>query len=142
MAADPNWNLAAAATFPSGGRGLVLAEAKAHVSELQGEAGGRRCDLRTNVDNHDRVGEAISEARDVLGGPNARVRISRDCRYQFSNRLAFAWKFASEDVPTVLVYVGFTGDETIAGSRGVIRDEEHWWSAVRVHTEAVFSPDY
>jgi hypothetical protein len=39
------------------------------------------------------------------------------CHYRFANRLAFAWKTASEGMPTILLYLGFTGDDGISDER-------------------------
>jgi hypothetical protein len=46
----------------------------------------------------------------VLRGPRScPFHISRDNRYQMSNRFAWSWKLASVGVPVVLVYLGFVG---------------------------------
>lgn len=54
------------------------------------------------------------------------MAISRDSHYQLSNRIAFAWKLASLGVPTVLVYLGFYGDEGIRDAGEPFRDHAHW----------------
>jgi hypothetical protein len=134
---DPNWDLAAAAVFPGGRRGLVLVEAKAHAGELDGEAGGKRLsqDASPNsLANHKRIADAIAEARDALGGAAAGVRISRDKCYQLSNRIAFAWKAAAEGIPTVLIYLGFTGDEVVGRLSKPIYDGAKWSELVSTHT--------
>jgi hypothetical protein len=142
MAADPNWDVAAVATFPGGRPGLVLIEAKAHLAELANEAGGKRQSAKSNAANHERIGAAIGEASQALGGAAAGVHLSRDHHYQFSNRVAFAWKVASEAVPTALIYLGYTRDQTIAGPEGMIQNAEHWRSAIRAHTSGVLPSDY
>jgi hypothetical protein len=123
VASGPNWDLAAPATFPDGHRGLVLIEAKAHVGELAGEMGGKRRSQSTNVANHARIGEAMAEAGAALGGASSRVRISRDICHQFSNRVAFAWRLAAEGVRTVLIYLGFTGDDEIGQRSDIIHTQ-------------------
>ncbi len=131
---EPNWDLAVQAEFPNGQRGLILAEAKAHAGELKKEEKGKN--PRGNQKNHTRIGEAIGEAREALGGESAGVRISHESHYQFSNRIAFAWKLASEGVPCVLIYLGFTEDTTIATN--YLRDDEHWLDTVKAHIQWVF----
>ncbi|MBW6397647.1 hypothetical protein KPL78_07320 [Roseomonas sp. HJA6] len=131
---DPNWDLAAVATFPGGVRGLLLVEAKAHLGELAGEMIGKRWNATSNRENHDRIGAAIAEARQALGGEAAGIGISRDRCYQFSNRVAFAWRLASWGVPVVLVYLGFTGDRDVAGPGQMIRDDAHWGALMLEHT--------
>ena len=107
----PNWDLAATATI-EGRKGLILAEAKANVPEL-GEAGkslGDKASERSS-ENHARIGQAIAEAQTALSSVLEGVNISRGSHYQLANRVAFMWKLASLGIPTVLVYLGFTGDE-------------------------------
>jgi hypothetical protein len=142
LAADPNWDIAAAAMFPGDRPGLVLVEAKAHLTELSNEAGGKRHQPRSSSANHERIGAAIGEACHALGGDDAGVRLSRDHHYQFSNRVTFAWKVATEGIPTVLIYLGFTGDEAIAGADGVIQDAAHWARTVSGHTANVLPSHY
>ncbi len=69
------------------------------------------------------------------------MALSRDKRYQLSNRVAFAWKLASEGVPVVLVYLGFTGDEVIGCLSSPIQDDVHWRAAVYEHAAEVLPPD-
>jgi len=54
------------------------------------------------------------------------IAISRNTHYQLANRIAFAWKLATLGVPTVLVYLGFTGDDGIADAGEPFRDHAHW----------------
>lgn len=136
-ASGPNWDLAAAADFPDGRRGLVLIEAKAHSGELRGEEVGMRLRPDSNLANRNRIGEAIAEARDALGGEAAGVRISRDRCYQFSNRVAFAWRLAAQNVPVVLIYLGFTGDTVIGRLSEPIHDEAGWRELIAEHTRDV-----
>jgi hypothetical protein len=66
------------------------------------------------------------------------VRISSTAWYQFSNRVAFAWKVASQGVPTVLIYLGLTGDRGI--SSDPLRDNDHWRETVLNSTREFFFP--
>ena len=131
---EPNWDLAVEAAFPGNRCGIVLAEAKAHVRELKREEKGKNPE--SNRKNHDHIGTAIDEARAGLGGDVAGVHISRDSHYQFSNRIAFAWKLALSGVPCALVYLGFIGDTGIGEQN--LRDEQHWESTLLQHIAPVF----
>lgn len=140
-ASGPNWDLVAVADFPGARRGLVLVEAKAHVGELVNEGAGKRSrpDASANsLKNHERIGEAISEACHALKTFDPRIGISRDRCYQFSNRVAFAWKLASQGMPIALMYLGFTGDKVIGRLSAQIRDTAHWRSLIKHQTAAVF----
>lgn len=121
----PNWDFAASCTVRNK-QGLVLVEAKAHEDEL--DWGPKRLDRSASSDskdNHKRIGDAIEEARKALNRAlSGTVAISRDCRYQLSNRVAYAWKLASLDVPVVLAYLGFLGDTYF--NADYLRDADHW----------------
>jgi hypothetical protein len=122
----PNWDIALSCII-EGRPGLVLVEAKANVPELGGA--GKPLHAKASLGsraNHGRIGAAIEEARVGLQALGFPTEISRDTCYQFSNRIAFAWKLASLGVPTVLVYLGFTGDTGIANAGEPFWDDEHW----------------
>ena len=98
----PNWDIASTCKI-MGKTGLLLMEAKAHRKELSepdkcGATGA----------NFVRIGCAISEAstglKKLTGNP---WNLSRDTKYQLSNRFAWSWKLASLGIPVVLVYLGF-----------------------------------
>ena len=138
---EPNWDLAATALFRGRLKGLVLVEAKAHEEELRREVKPKR--LRADASdnsrrNHAQIGKRIGEACDALGGSDMGVNIARDSHYQFSNRIAFAWKLAKEGVPVVLIYLGFTGDEGIIDQSPCIRDDAHWRDLMNDHTDEVY----
>ena len=135
---DPNWDFASSARLPDGRHGLVLIEAKAHVAEFSGEAKGKP---PGNPENHERIGRAIEEAAEGLRQHWPSVAISRDRFYQFSNRVAFSWKLASLGIPTVLVYLGFTGDDGISDCGEPLRDHEHWARTVQDQVDPVFPPE-
>ena len=130
----PNWDLATTCTI-GGKRGLVLVEAKANVPELSGAGKPEREDasVRSKA-NHQQIGTAIDGARQALTEQIPGIAISRDTHYQLSNRVAFAWRVASLGVPTVLVYLGFTGD---TGIRGGFADATGWTDTFRAHTAGV-----
>ena len=126
----PNWDLACAASESNGRPGLVLFEAKGHVAEFTGESKGKSVG---NLDNHARIAVAIEEARSAIDRWVPGTAISANEWYQLANRVAFAWKLAASGVPTVLVYLAFTGDEGV----GVpFHDNDHW-SRTLMATSAV-----
>ena len=120
----PNWYLACSATATDCRRGLVLVEAKAHLAEFRNESKGKGIG---NPDNHARIAGAIEEARSALNQGVPGTAISIDSWYQLANRIAFAWKLATSGVPTVLIYLAFTGD---AGVGEPFQDDDHWTRTV------------
>jgi hypothetical protein len=122
----PNWDLLSTCTL-NGRKGLVLIEAKANVSEIKREGKIIKNNAYNNShDNHKRIKMAIEEARTELDKVINGVKISRDCCYQLSNRVAFSWKLSSLGLPVVLVYLGFTGDTGIENVGERLRDHAHW----------------
>jgi hypothetical protein len=80
QARSANWDLACGARFEGGQRGLVLVEAKAHVSELTGESKGKQLRYVSpgSQRNHARIGSAIDEAKQALRAQGINAGISRD----------------------------------------------------------------
>ena len=133
----PNWDLAAVCDF-RGLSGLTLVEAKANVPELkaEGKSLGRHATEHSRR-NHERIGEAIKEAKTGLSALVPGVRIDRDSHYQLANRLAFSWKLASLGIPVVLVYLGFTGDSGIVDVGEPFRSEADWRGVFWEHCAGV-----
>jgi hypothetical protein len=122
----PNWDIALSAEV-EGKPGLVLVEAKANVPELRCSGKALQSDASgASRQNHQRIGTALDEAYTALRLFSPGVAISRDSHYQLSNRIAFAWKLATLGVPTVLVYLGFWGDQGIVDAGEPFRDPAHW----------------
>jgi hypothetical protein len=96
----PNWDLACEALCDGNRPALVLAEAKAYEKEFTNGNGGHAAQ---NRENGDRIKEAIEEASRALSCHAQGVKISCDSWYQFSNRVAYAWKLASLGIPTALI---------------------------------------
>jgi hypothetical protein len=140
----PNWDLAAEGSL-NGNPALVLIEAKANTKELAASGKPRprsRIDTKSSalVDpsdaswrNHARIGAALSEADASLNDIAPGFRVDRDSHYQFSNRIAFTWKLASLGLPTVLIYLGFTGDSGITDAGPMLADEGHWRTLMNRH---------
>ena len=133
----PNWDLAVACKI-DGQDGLVLVEAKAHNRELsvRGKSLASKASCNSKK-NHEHIGRAIEEVRVALDSIEPGVRISRDSHYQLSNRVAFAWKLASLGIPTVLVYLGFTGDMGIVDLGVPLTSDVHWREVFFSHTDGV-----
>jgi hypothetical protein len=138
----PNWDVIVAAKTTDQ-PALVLFEAKAHVEEFDCNKKLRKTretlDAQARTDaNHQKIGEAIEDASRALRSIHSGISISRDCCYQFSNRIAFAWKLASMGITTVLIFLGFTGDREIKKEGVYFFDEAHWQRAFAEYSAASF----
>jgi hypothetical protein len=134
----PNWDIALSCEI-EGRPGLVLVEAKANVQELSkdGKKAEDEATERSNA-NHNQIGLAIEEARKAVESQLPGVCISRDKHFQLSNRIAFGWRLATMGVPTVLLYLGFTGDEGIrAPGREPFANDVHWQAVFRDYLKGV-----
>ncbi len=105
----PNFGLASTCEVKCK-KGLLLIEAKAHSKELTQCINGKSFDPNeASMDscrNHHRIGEAIDEANDALMAETKRCwALSRDKRYQMSNRFAWSWKLRELGCPVILVYL-------------------------------------
>jgi hypothetical protein len=137
----PNWDIAASCEV-DGGPGLILVEAKANVPELS--VAGKPTDLgvsAASAENHQRIGVAIGEACAALQRVSPSTAISRDSHYQLSNRVAFAWKLANAGVPTVLVYLGFWGDDGLADVGPPFQSAAHWEAVFTEYARSVVPMD-
>jgi hypothetical protein len=131
----PNWDIAVTAMI-EGRPGLVLVEAKANVPELSraGKPMSTGASKRSQQ-NHEQIGHAIEQANTGWRSVAPEARLTRDSHYQLANRLAFVWKLASEGVPILLLYLGFTGDDGIADAGEPLRDDSHWRQLFREHLQ-------
>lgn len=140
----PNFDIAATCLI-DGRPGMVLVEAKAHDNELIRESIGRRVTARTSEEkqtrrdsSHKTIGVAINEARiGLTAATGLNFGISRDARYQLSNRFAWAWKLADSGLPVVLVYLGFLNADDMAKDGRPFRTLEDWEELVRSHSSPV-----
>lgn len=150
----PNWDLVCACRIGDR-RGLILVEAKANEAELsslgkllptkraKSETSAvsnvsQSDDLKRSRENHERIAAAIAEAQTELQAINPGFRIHRDSHYQFANRVAFSWKLATLGVPTVLVYLGFVGDDGISDVGAPLHDDAHWQALMRSHIKSQY----
>ncbi len=133
----PNWDLAAVCRLPAG-PGLVLVEAKANDKEVKEEGKHLAADAsEPSRENDERIKGAVRDARDHLERIVPGVRIDRAVEYQLSNRIAFAWKLSSMGLPTVLVFLGFLGDEGIRDAGQPFEDAAQWEQCFRMHARHV-----
>ncbi|HJQ12915.1 MAG TPA: hypothetical protein VJ840_17930 [Gemmatimonadaceae bacterium] len=123
----PNWDIALRGEI-EGQAGLVLVEAKANEEELSAEdsKSGSAGRSAQSVKNDEHIRNAIEQAKTALQKTMPGISISCATHYQLSNRVAFAWKLATLGIPTVVLYLGFTGDEGIADAGRPFVDEADW----------------
>jgi hypothetical protein len=134
----PNWDLVVESNI-EGRRGLILVEAKANHPELKVEGKPLSDDASDNSRDNDRqIRAAIETACKGLNAAGYAVSISADENYQLSNRLAFMWKLASLGIPTVLLYLGFTGDEGLRDAGEPFENHEDWSTELSRHTQKCF----
>jgi len=132
----PQWDVASTCSI-EGRSGLVLVEAKAHSNELS-TAGKPKPHSENGWKNHDRIGSAIAEASGGLQLTAGGLwTLSRDRRYQLSNRFAWSWKLASLGVLVVLIYLGFLRAEEMAPTGALFQGEDDWEAALRGHARGV-----
>lgn len=132
----PNWDIASTCMIEEQ-RGILLVEAKAHFNELS-ISGKSQPSTENGWKNHERIGWAIEEANTALGIlTNRHWGLSRDDRYQLSNRFAWTWKLASLEIPVVLVYLGFLNAEDMVSDGALFRTENDWNQAVFSHAAGV-----
>jgi len=150
---NPTWDFLSTCTI-KGKKGIVLVEAKSHSNELKREGKSIKIDeeiypleelenllyekiksskdgklmikrVLKKLNNHDKIGQCIAEARGALSGWIPKINISRDDHYQLSNRIACTWKLAQCGVPSVLLYLGFTKDNHWS-EIDQIRSKDEW----------------
>ncbi|MDI9524990.1 MAG: hypothetical protein QM218_05790 [Candidatus Cloacimonadota bacterium] len=87
--------------------------------------------------HHDKIGDAISEARGAISHFCSGIKISRDNHYQLSNRIAYTWKLASMGIPTILLYLGFINDPAWRSEHNQFVSEAKWIEATNNYFESV-----
>lgn len=133
----PNWDLASTCMI-EGRKGLLLVEAKAHSKELTTTGKPQRSSSANSKKNHSKIGTAIMEANADLERLTGRTwRLSRDNRYQLSNRFAWSWKLASLKIPVVLVYLGFLNACDMVHDGELFETEHDWSQAVLSHASGL-----
>jgi hypothetical protein len=136
----PNWDLISTCTI-NNKKGILLVEAKAHVHELENESKGKplKKDATPNSKkNHEKIKKAIEEARQGIIKHGNEVAISRDNCYQLSNRVAHAWWLANNNIPVVLLYLGFLDVQDMNNGKNILlNSNQHWQSTFINHANKV-----
>jgi hypothetical protein len=136
----PTWDMISLCQL-NGEDALLLVEAKAHKSEFNKS---KKRQIKENAskgskNNHYNIETRISEACDYLNTKSTGFKISFDSHYQLSNRVAFAWKLNQLNVPVVLLYLGFTGDEYF---KDFFKDNSHWETEFNKYIYGVVPRDF
>ena len=136
----PNWDLVSICKI-NGERGILLVEAKAHWDELENESHGKKLDAKASDNsksNHEQIGKAIAQANTAINKTIKGVSISRDQCYQLSNRVAHAWWLANQEIPVVLLYLGFLNCQDMHdGKRKLFKDDADWQNCFESHAKKV-----
>jgi hypothetical protein len=141
----PNWDLVSSCRI--GERpGLLLVEAKAHDTELINEEKGKvlkRQASQQSFENHRQIGRVIADASAELQRATALPwALSRNSRYQMSNRFTTAWKLAQLGYSVVLVYLGFLeAHEMESPVRTPLASHSDWIELVLKHSHPLFPDD-
>jgi len=128
----PNWDVVSNCTV-KGRPGLVLVEAKSHLSELrEGDSS------KAKGENRKKIEDALAKADEKLNELISGWKLDAHSHYQLSNRFAWAWNVASMGVPVVLVYLGFlNAREMITDARQVFHSAKDWEDRVRNYSNGV-----
>lgn len=113
----PTWDMISLCQL-DGKDAILLVEAKAHKSEFSSSkkqlSKNKQSDNNSSKgseNNHSNIEVRIKEACDNLNTKNTGFNISIASHYQLSNRVTSAWRLNKLDVPAVLLYLGFIGDD-------------------------------
>ena len=135
----PNWDIASTCLVDEQ-KGLLLIEAKAHGNEL--EAGGKKLDVEASdksCENHKQIGQVIADAAASLQRDTKFCcAISRDQRYQMSNRFAMASKLTEMGYAVVLVYLGFLNADEMSDQGKLFHSAASWEGTVEKHSDILF----
>lgn len=129
----PSWDLVSTCRL-GGAPGLMLVEAKAHLSELNSDPCTAK--EKRNIETMRRaLGEATEKWNDLLRAaseaqgwkPRHWMKLVPSCHYELACRLAFALKLAEMGIPVILVYLGFLHADELEEQNGIVfRDEAEW----------------
>ena len=137
----PSFDIASTCVI-EGRPGIILVEAKAHDKELKKEEGEKpiqKAASEGEKTNHKRIGEAIQAANAPFRTSTGfNWALSRDSRYQMSNRFASACKLTELGYPVILVYLGFLKATEMADQGTPIETAAQWDAAVKAHSQTLF----
>lgn len=126
-----------------GKTGILLVEAKAHDLELIDEEKGKPLKSEPSIGqqtNHKHIGDAITNTNQLLSdATRVEWSLSRDSRYQMSNRFATACKLTELGYPVIVVYLGFLNAKDMRfGGRNPMTNHDHWTKLVTDHSAPLF----
>jgi len=137
----PSFDIASTCTI-EGRPGIMLVEAKAHDKELMNEEGPKPLKEGASdgeIRNHQRIAEAIHATNEPFTiSTESTWKLSRDSRYQMSNRFASAFKLTELGYPVVLVYLSFLSADEMTDLGKPFENEEKWEILVKTHSEPLF----
>ena len=135
----PNWDIVSTCTV-QGRNGLVLVEAKAHVTELSVD--GKRDPKTANGEKNDcQIVKAVADADKKLNAVLPGFSLSTNSHYQLCNRFAWACKIVSLGMPVILVYLGFLSAEDMADRGQPFRTADEWSKALLGHGRGIVPDD-
>lgn len=133
----PTWDLLCHVEV-AGKAGLLLVEAKAHFGEMSEDDAKSAADpendrsVANDLSIRLRLAETSLALTELgLGG----FRFSADHEYQLSNRLAYLHKFASDGIPTVLMYLGWLRSPDWPND--AFPDGSEWEKCVKSHMSRI-----
>ena len=116
----PKWDIAASCQIEDK-NGLILIQAITHEEEFNADD---KCEA--TGENRKGIMKAIEECnKDLNLRLDTHVKLSITSNYQLSNHIAYAWKLANLGIPTVLLYLGYIGDNKNYPNN-YIKDHDHW----------------
>lgn len=137
----PNWDFISSITI-KGKKGLLIIEAKAHKNEASFDGKLLKDGAsEKSRENHEHIKKAIEEANCYLKKKYTGIAITCDTHYQLANRLAYAWKFVSLDIPVILMYLGFLRDTEMCDVGEPFRDDNDWKEFMGNYLDGVFPLD-
>lgn len=133
----PNWDLICHVVIDDK-PGLLIVEAKAHHSEMSEKNSKSKVDKKNDRSVANDLSIRLRLAEASIGLSRLKMgefQLSADHDYQLSNRLAYLHKLASDGIPTILMYLGWTGSPDWPNDP--FTSDSDWKAAVKSHFERV-----
>lgn len=133
----PNWDLVCHVIIDDK-PGLLIVEAKAHHGEMSEKNSKSPVDKKSDrsIANDLSIRLRLAEANIGLSRLGlGEFRLSADHDYQLSNRLAYLHKLASDGIPTILMYLGWTGSPD--WETDPFRNRKNWKTSMKSHFERI-----
>lgn len=132
-AKTPEWDFIGNANI-GGAKGLIIIEAKSHKEEIP------KLDKCRSGKNREHIHQAIEEVNNNLSKnyKDFNFNLSIDNHYQLSNRIVYAWKFATLGIPVVLIYLGFINDNEMKDVGKPFNSSEDWNEFIKCYIKDIF----